>query len=158
MPNKRLGLRPRDELGMLGLMAAESPRQKTPHRRTDRRIDPRDPPHIPVMHQLDLARGDQSRGADVDQAVTQDIASQQHLSRATLKLRQVQLRGRRPRRAMLEAGDPVRGHEQLPSPDPRLDAGDRRQLIADVEPGDQILDAAQPLARRVKQRTADQRG
>ena len=37
-------------------------------------------------------------------------------------------------------------HEHLASADPRLQADDRRKLVAPVEPGDDVLDPAEPLA------------
>jgi hypothetical protein len=80
-----------------------------------------------------------------------------HLARPTFELREIQLRGRRPHRPWLQMSDPVGGNEQLTATNPGLQPGDRRQLIARIEPDDQILDTPQPLAAGVKQRTADQR-
>ncbi len=58
--------------------------------------------------------------------------------------REVQLRGRRARRLRLQSYDPVRGHEQLATPDPRLQACDRRQLIAGIEPSLTIRSSTRP--------------
>ncbi len=52
-------------------------------------------------------------------------------------------------------GDPVHRHEQLAPPDPRLQAGHRR-VAAIGQPHDQILDAAEPLARAIQQRAAQE--
>ena len=85
--DERLDLGPRHELGVLVLVAAEAPRQKTPDPSTKARVDPRNPPRPRLAHQLDLARPDQTCRRDVDHAAPQQIAAQQHLARPTLELR-----------------------------------------------------------------------
>ena len=103
-------------------------------------------------------RGDQARriGLDVDELAPEHVLAEQHLAHAPLEAPEAELLPRQPHRAGLKLGDPVDRHEQLAPADPRLQAGHRR-IAAVGQPHDQILDAAEPLARSIEQRAAQDR-
>ena len=67
-------------------------------------VDSGHAPDAVVAAQLDLPGDDQPGRVDVDQAVAEHVRPQQHLSRASLELGEVELGRRGPRRRHLRAG------------------------------------------------------
>ena len=128
MPDERLDVLPGDELGVLGVVAAEAARQQATQPRAEARVDAGHAPRaVVVADQLDVARGDQAGGVDVDHAAIEHVGAEQHLAGAALELRQVQLGGRRLDRVGPELLDPVDRDEHLPPADPGGEADDRAE-------------------------------
>ena len=102
-------------------------------------VDAGDTPCAGFRDELDVARSHQPSRVDVDQTVAEEVGAQQHLAGAALELGEVERRRRGVGAARLE---------------PRRSA----QALATVKPRDHILNAAETLVCRIKQRAADQRG
>jgi hypothetical protein len=75
---------------------------------------------------------------------------------APLEATEAELLPGQPHRPRLERRDPVGGHEQVTTADPRLQAGNRR-IAAIGQTYDQVLDATKSLSRSIEQRAAQDR-
>ena len=76
MTDERLDVVPGNQLGMLGVVSVQAPREQAVEPDAEGRVDARDPPRAVVARDLDVARGDERRVADVDQAVVENVGAQ----------------------------------------------------------------------------------
>ena len=141
VPDERLDVPPGHELAMLGVVAAEPTWQQPPEPRANARVDAGHAPRaVVVADQVNLVRGDQAGGVDVDQAAIEHVGAEQHLAGAPLELRQVQLAGGRLDRVGPELLDSVDRDEHLPPADASGQADDRGRAV--FECGHDVVDLA----------------
>ena len=151
MPDERLQIAPGHKLAVLAVVATEAAREQPPEPRPEARVNPGNAPGALVTHKLDLTSRDEPRRVDVDQAAIQHVGAQQHLTRPSLELGEIELR-RRPRRRRLESLHPVDRDEQLAPADPRLETDHGRPTPPpdpDARPHPQRDPAARPPNRAV---------
>ena len=92
--------------------------EEPPQAGSEARIDPGNPPAaVIVADQLDLSGLDETGGVDIDDAAIEDVRAEQHLARAALERRHIELRGRDRHRIRAELLDLVDRHEQLTAAD-----------------------------------------
>ena len=89
--------------------------------------------------------------------MTEHVGPQQHLVRAALERREVELRRRQVHATVIEPLDVAARDEQVASADDRTQADDRWQRLALAEPDDDVIHAAETLVCAVEQRATDQR-
>lgn len=105
--------------------------------------------HHPVGErgQIEVGGAGDLHSIDVDELVVEYVAGEQHLAGAALVLAQVQARGAQRDPPGVHLLDGVGGQERVTAADPYDQAGHRRVGLGAVEPGDDIDDPADLLAR-----------
>ena len=115
--------------------------------------------HPAAVHagQLEIARTDQARTADVDEPVPEHVGAQQHLAVAPFEPAQVDFGAGQLQHLAVEGADLFDRHEDVAAADGGDQAGDQR-IVGTPQPHDDVRQPAERLAAAVRERAAQQPG
>ena len=118
---------------------------------------PDDLPLVVDLGDLDLVRGDQAAAHQVDEVARQEVLGEQELTGTALETTQVDALAFEGHAPLAQATDLADRHEEVPALDADDRADDRRVRVV-AEARDQVLDATDPAAVRIEDRSVQERG